>query len=121
MRTTLATLIMSALLSALSCLDADPCEIADSIEITSPDNEMNAWVYIRECRSARSRSVHVSVLPSEVELQNVRGNAFVKADEQRVIVRWSGPRDLTIEFEDSGAIYWNETQVGQVHIAYQAR
>ncbi len=112
--------ILSIWFVATGCFDGNRCEIADSMAFPAPGGESTAWVYSRTCSDSDELSIHVAIQPSDLDLSNARGNVFNSSVERTVLVEWSGPAAMSVRFDDSGGVYWADSQVGEVAVSFEA-
>ena len=59
------------------CKEVPPCENTGLLRVPSPDGELEAVVFERDCLAPAGWSYHVSVLPVHAPLPSGSGNTFV--------------------------------------------
>lgn len=74
-------------------------------EIVSPNGQLKAVLFARECGSANG--VQLSVLSAGDALPNKPGNVFAQ-DQQSVTVAWDGDTTLNVRYEAGSKTYVKE-------------
>lgn len=114
------------LLGFVAALACNPCSNDIQSRETSPDDSLDAFVYVRGCGLAGPAGIQVSVLRAGAKLHGT-GNVFqmfgtdsVTAPNWRetASVHWLGPRHLEISFDAHGDVRWAVTKWGNVSITY---
>lgn len=71
-------------------------------ETYSPDKQLKAVVFVRDCGALGSAHTHISVLRSSEDLPNEAGNTF-SCRYLPLRTRWVSPRKLKVEHEPTAA------------------
>ncbi len=108
-----------AALAGLACNDVDSYENTSQVEIPSPDHQLGAWVFIRDCGAITLNSVHVTILPAGSPPPAEAGNTFILEPVIAVSVKWPSGRELLISRERRGRVLKQEQQVAGVAISYR--
>ncbi|CAN5666282.1 hypothetical protein BH09VER1_BH09VER1_01120 [soil metagenome] len=85
----------------------------------SPNGQLKAVIFRRDCGATTSYSMNVSILPAAQALPNDAGNVFVKDDVTPPTVRWLDDTHLFISETWPGKILRNKPMLGKVQISYQ--
>jgi hypothetical protein len=112
-------LIVMIALAALGCGDAALCENSAQVEISSPDQQLVAWIFIRGCGAAVGDSIQVSILPAGSAPPEDAGNTFIMDKRGEVRVDWTADRELLISHEPAKPISRQETDVAGVKVSYE--
>jgi hypothetical protein len=107
-----------AVLSA-GCDLTGPCVNSPVIDIPSPNGDLKAWVFVRDCGATTAKSVQVSVLPVENATPSGSGNTFIIDQQSTVVAEWPEPRKLLISYEPRGDVFKQEIQVAGVEVSYR--
>ena len=75
------------------------CANDQVVETASPDGQLKAVTFRRNCGATTGYSTHVSILPADGKLANEGGNVFTASDEPSITVRWIDDRHLSISGE----------------------
>jgi hypothetical protein len=92
--------------------------------LPSPNNNLKAVLFERNCGTATNPSAQVSVLPMNGALTNDPGNAFI-ADVQGgarlpfVDMKWHSPDGLEVISDPAARIYKRTDLLGDVFITYR--
>lgn len=74
----------------------DLCANDNLVEMVSPNGQLKAVTFRRDCGATTEYSTHVSILPTSRKLPNEAGNVFVQSRESIVVVRWLDDHHLSI-------------------------
>ncbi|MBY0551117.1 MAG: hypothetical protein K2W95_27810 [Candidatus Obscuribacterales bacterium] len=123
----LAALPVVLLLLAYFCIDSllsDMCGNKVVSEVVSPDGQLKAVIFTRDCGATTDYSTHVSILNASDQLRNDGGNAFAM-DEGELDLRWTGNRTLVLghksgereyrsekEVHVPGLLFWQKVEIG---------
>lgn len=77
----------------------DLCDNDNLIETVSPNGQLKAVTFRRNCGATTSYSSGVSILSASQNLPNEAGNVFVANHEPSIIVRWIDDGHLSISGE----------------------
>lgn len=88
-------------------------------EFPSPNGQLKAVVFRRDCGATTSFTMNVSILPAGQSLPNQPGDAFVKDDDEPPAVHWIDDTHLLISETWPGKILLQKNAVGKVQISYK--
>lgn len=109
----LVALPVVLLLLAYYCIDSffsDMCGNKVVSEFVSPDGQLKAVVFTRDCGATTNYSTQVSILSASDQLGNSGGNAFAM-DEGDLDLRWTGNRTLVLGHKSGEREYLSEKEV----------
>lgn len=109
----LAALPIVLLLLAYYCIDSflsDMCGNKVVSETVSPDGQLKAVVFTRDCGATTEYSTQLSILNASDQLGNDGGNTFAM-DEGDLDVRWTGNRTLSLGHKSGEREYRFEKEV----------
>jgi hypothetical protein len=109
--------LASLLLSLCSCMP-DLCANAQIAEDISPDGQLKAVTFRRDCGATTKETVQVSILPAKKALSNEAGNVFVAAGTPIVVVRWITDRHLSISGGGSSGAFEAKKSFRNIEITY---
>jgi hypothetical protein len=81
---------------SLSPIGDDPCGNDNVAVVLSPNKELKAVTFRRNCGATTAYSTHVSILPVNTELRNEAGNVLSIDHEPPLAVRWIDDHHLRI-------------------------
>ena len=79
------------------------CANAQVAEYVSPDGNLKAVIFHRDCGATTKETIQVSIIPANKSLPNRAGNVFVADGTPIVVVRWITDHHLNISGNASGA------------------
>lgn len=100
--------IVVVIFVGISSLFTDLCGNRIDTQIVSPDKELKAVVFTRDCGATTSYSTQISVLNSGDTLPNEAGNVFI-IDSGSARVYWKNAQTLKIEYSDTSRVFKNES------------
>lgn len=112
---------LAAVVLGIGCGVIDPCENSQQSRVPSPDEEVAAWVFIRDCGATTAKSVQVSVVPASDGAPSEAGNTFIIGGESTVVAEWQAAGQLVISYEPLAEIFKREVRVGEVEVSYRER
>jgi len=75
---------------------SDPCSNSILSAKPSPNGELKAVIFTRDCGATTAYSRQVSIVPASTDLPNVGGKVFVAKGEPELEVTWINDASLTI-------------------------
>jgi hypothetical protein len=86
-------------------------------EEISPDGQLKALVFTRDCGATTSDSTQVSIIEASDSLPNEAGNVFIEDAGSShasldVSVRWNGARKLLITGDPKARVFRHENRIG---------
>jgi hypothetical protein len=96
----------------------DLCANDKLVETVSPNGQLKAVTFRRDCGATTSYSTHVSILPASRKLPNEAGNVFVQSREPMVVVRWLDDQHLRISGGGASTSFVHLTDFRGVRIIY---
>ena len=107
----------------------DPCGNEELKTILSPDAELKAVIFQRDCGATTGFSTHVSLLSSSKEPPREPGNTFILDTDHgqaptgskggpEVILQWVDERVLLVKYDKRARIFRSERSVDGVTIKY---
>lgn len=75
----------------------DPCSNEVVSEVPSPNGELKAVIFTRNCGATTANSRQITILPASGSLPNEAGNIFISDREPPLIVQWTDDQNLIIE------------------------
>ena len=96
----------------------DLCANDNLAETVSPNGQLKAVTFRRDCGATTTYSTHVSILPVSRKLPNEAGNVFAQSREPMVIVRWFDDHHLSISGGGAGTAHLHLTDFRGVRITY---
>ena len=127
-------LAMAGLLSLAGCGRLDPCENKVLSRVASPDGEMEAIVFVRDCGATTAYSTQVSVvrkgtafLTTATEWSSTEGGnvLVVSGGDWRspatVDVAWAGKQQLVVQHEPTATVFVAEVSTLGVSIEHRTK
>lgn len=96
----------------------DLCANDNLAETVSPNGQLKAVTFRRDCGATTTYSTHVSILPVSRKLPNEAGNVFAQSREPMIIVRWLDDHHLSISGGGAGTAHLHLTDFRGVRITY---
>jgi hypothetical protein len=123
----LLTLPVAAVLCGRAALDG-ACGNDPIAEAVSPDGELKALAFQRNCGATTGFSTQISVVPAEASAPSGPGNVFI-ADANhgaaagpgggpKVDLAWASPRRLVITHDPSARVFKAEAERAGASITY---
>ena len=114
---------------ALSSAFDDMCGNQVLAEFPSPNRQMKAVIFERDCGATTDFSTQVSILPSKEQLRNEGGNVFVADTDHgrapsgagggpEVRVHWVSDAVAEIQHHPAARIHKNSTWLGGIKVSY---
>ena len=75
----------------------DPCSNEVVSEVPSPNGELKAVIFTRNCGATTANSRQITILPASHSLPNEAGNVFISDREPPLTVQWTDDQNLIIE------------------------
>jgi hypothetical protein len=94
-----------------------PCTNEIKSEVESPDHQLKAVIFSRDCGATTDVSMQVSVISKNDTLPNEAGNVFIEdsghgaARTMLVSAKWTGPRELLISHDPKARIFKSKLQM----------
>ncbi len=85
----------------------------------SPDKQLKAVLFRRDCGATTTPSTHVAIIPASSELPNEAGNVYVQGGEPLVNVRWMGDRHLNISSGSTAGVFLRLSEHQGVRVTYE--
>ena len=109
--------------------DKSMCANEDIAEVASPNAQLKAIVFQRDCGATTGFSTQVAVLPAGASLQNEPGNVFVadtnhgaapsgRGGGPEVAVHWRSDDALQIAHHPNARVFLAEHRIGDVRVDY---
>lgn len=120
--TALAMGAYSLLWFGMGRMTADGCENRVVQEIASPDRQLKAVVFRRDCGAAKGVSTQVSLLPADQWITRKPGNLFsvdALPSHVKINLRWTGSRQLTLDCRGDWRIMKAVPLIQGVTVTYQ--
>jgi len=132
---TISNLPISALALSLSIFASSSCKDACAnkviFETVSPNGELKAVVFQRDCGATTGFSTQVSILKAGSSFPNISGNVFVAdCDHGRAVagpgggptveVHWSANNALELAYDFNARVFSKQTRLSSVNIQYKA-
>jgi hypothetical protein len=96
----------------------DLCANDNLVETVSPNGQLKAVTFRRDCGATTAYSTHVSILPVSHRLPNEAGNVFVQSREPIVVVWWLDDHHLSISGGGASTAFVHHTDFRGVRITY---
>ena len=117
-------------LTFLSCDSGCANEMLEVIK--SPDGNLQAVIFRRDCGATTDYSTQVSIISANAKLPNKSGNVFVadtdhgNAPEQKgggpkVKAEWLDNKSLRISYDPRGRVFLEEERLSRVRISYEKK
>lgn len=97
-------------LFGLGRIFSDWCGNRVDYEVVSPDKQLKAVQFTRDCGATTSLSSQISILNQGTALPNESGNVFV-SEGGIAKVRWINNRKLAIDYYESCQVFHKETSI----------
>ncbi len=108
------------------------CENTLIEEVISPNGEMKAVVFQRECSSSSDYSTQVSIIPVSSELPSGVGNIFIANTNNGtaprsptggpvVKVRWRDASSLKLTHHPNARVFLSEPRIDGISVGYDLR
>ena len=88
-------------------------------ENVSPNGQLKAITFRRDCGATTSYSIQVSILPTARKLPNEGGNILVLKDDPALVVHWVDDHHLRISGGGASTSFLRLTDFHNIHIDYQ--
>lgn len=99
---------------AIQQLEAGICGNTVGQTVVSPDGQLQAVVFERDCGATTGFSTQVSILRANQPLPNEGGSVFVTdaPDASALPVVWTGARTLQIQYPAQTKVFYQATAAG---------
>ena len=100
----------------LSSMFPDMCGNQIISEVTSPDGQLKAVVFVRDCGATTSYSAQLSILRNAEKLSNEAGNTFIEDSGHdnnvslEVKPEWQSNRELLVRCDSKARNFKHETE-----------
>jgi hypothetical protein len=119
--------LLAILMVGLSVLEEDACANQLLDESVSPDRQMKAVVFVRDCGATTDFSTQVSIIPRTEKLSKAAGNAFSSDTNHgaapsgpgygpAIKVQWQSPTELVISHHPAARVFRIEPVVGNIKV-----
>ena len=117
-RTLVLVLPMAVLIGFLS--GCSLCGNAFGYEEQSPNGQLKAVAFERDCGATTSFYTHISILPSNQNLPNEAGNIWIAKGDLKVRLKWDANDRLVVGYPaDAHVILKKEAESG-VSVRYES-
>jgi hypothetical protein len=111
-------LTVLTILITWSCGLSNICDNEIVKEIYSPDKQLKAIIFKRDCGATTGTSSQLSILKADKQLTNEGGNAFV-VDKGDITIDWTGPKQLQVYFDSLGHTFEMKDKIEGIEIKYK--
>jgi hypothetical protein len=105
------------------------CENVIVSELSSPDHQQRAVIFVRSCGATTAYGTNVSVIGSSERLPDDRGNVLVIDDDHGrvragdkgslpVVLKWTASNEVVVEYPRDARVFRAESNAGRIHIQY---
>ncbi|MTT31478.1 hypothetical protein GMB86_05520 [Terrilactibacillus sp. BCM23-1] len=84
--------------------------------VPSPDGEIVAYLFSRDCGATTSVSFQLSIMDEGDELPNQSGNTFVS--DGKFTIEWVNEKNLRINYKESSRTFEKDTRVNGIKVEY---
>lgn len=95
----------------------DMCGNDQVVEVVSPNGQLKAVTFRRDCGATTGYSTQLSILPVSRALPNGGGNVFISREDPVLTVRWIDDRHLRIS-GDTQTQFLHSSESHGVQITY---
>jgi hypothetical protein len=114
-----AFLSIAGVIRLTSAAFDDVCGNDSVVETISPNGQLKAVTFRRNCGATTDYSTHVSILPASRKLPNESGNVFVRNHEPALVVRWIDDQHLSISGGGASTSFKRLSEFKGVYITYE--
>ena len=119
MRATLHTFIQTLAVSMLLA-GCSLCGNEIGYEEKSPNGQLKAVAFERDCGATTSFSTHISILPTNQKLPNEGGNVWVAKGDLKVRLRWEANDRIVVTYPTDARIIMKQEKRSGVSIRYES-
>lgn len=109
----------SLVFAVLTGCAQDMCKNSATATVASPNGELKAVVYSRDCGAGTNYDAHLSLLAKDKEVPVERGNVLVTAQKTPISVRWEGDKILHVRVDPAVPTVAHEAHLKGVKIVYE--
>jgi len=120
--------IVSVLYRVISTLDSPACQNTPIQTVHSPDGELKAVLFSRDCGATTGFSSQVSILRAGDDLPNDGGNVFIADLPQgetatpwggpQVDLAWRAPKTVELRYDRTARVFKKLETIAGVSVSY---
>jgi hypothetical protein len=99
-------------------------------EIPSPNKELKALIFTRDCGATSGYSTQLSIIENSDQLEDETGNTFILSDKvedglsfdnggAKIEVIWTGDNSVTVYFDKRTEFTKQKEEIGDIKITYE--